>query len=98
MEAPLYIAILAGQSNMSGRGGVHTSANGTRQWDGVTPSEADAQAGACHAHRRILLQVPSGMYLPRWGALHNAGSVLRWSATSTWEDATEPLHYDIDVG
>ncbi len=56
MEAPLYIAILAGQSNMSGRGGVHTSANGTRQWDGVTPPEANAQAGACPAHRRLLPQ------------------------------------------
>ena len=66
MEAPLYIAILAGQSNMSGRGGVHTSANGTRQWDGVVPPEADAQAGACYARRRLLLQLTLGMYLPRW--------------------------------
>ncbi len=38
------------------------------------------------------------MYLLRWCALHTAGSVLRWGATGTWENATEPLHYDIDVG
>ncbi|KAK9838152.1 hypothetical protein WJX81_004549 [Elliptochloris bilobata] len=27
-----------------------------------------------------------------------SGSVLRWTANNTWEDAREPLHWDIDVG
>jgi Carbohydrate esterase, sialic acid-specific acetylesterase len=33
-----YVFILAGQSNMSGRGGVHWS-HARRQWDGVVPEE-----------------------------------------------------------
>ncbi|KAF5943018.1 hypothetical protein HYC85_020660 [Camellia sinensis] len=57
------IFILAGQSNMSGRGGVN---NGT--WDGVVPPQCQ----------------PSP-------------AILRLSSELNWEEASEPLHKDIDV-
>ncbi|XVE94963.1 hypothetical protein REPUB_Repub02eG0055200 [Reevesia pubescens] len=58
------IFILAGQSNMAGRGGVVDG-----KWDGSVPPESQ----------------PSP-------------SILRLSAKLTWEEASDPLHADIDVG
>ncbi|XP_039145900.1 probable carbohydrate esterase At4g34215 isoform X1 [Dioscorea cayenensis subsp. rotundata] len=57
------IFILSGQSNMAGRGGVHS-----RKWDTIIPTE-------CEPHP----------------------SILRFSASSSWDTAVEPLHADIDV-
>ncbi|KAL7175335.1 hypothetical protein ACSBR2_029020 [Camellia fascicularis] len=57
------IFILAGQSNMSGRGGVN---NGT--WDGVVPPQCQPNP-----------------------------AILRLSSELNWEEASEPLHKDIDV-
>ncbi|CAL5418332.1 unnamed protein product [Camellia sinensis] len=57
------IFILAGQSNMSGRGGVN---NGT--WDGVVPPQCQPNP-----------------------------AILRLSSELNWEEASEPLHRDIDV-
>eukprot|EP00850_Spirogloea_muscicola_P017482 SM000151S01470 [mRNA] locus=s151:60349:61828:+ [translate_table: standard] len=73
------VIVLAGQSNMAGRGGVAVQpADGdgggggggrrrTKAWDGVVPSECAAPPGA----------------------------VLRLSAARAWEDAREPLHFDV---
>ena len=36
-EPPLAIFVLAGQSNMAGRGGVQRMPDGTKVWDGHTP-------------------------------------------------------------
>ncbi|KAK9269979.1 hypothetical protein L1049_025552 [Liquidambar formosana] len=58
------IFILAGQSNMSGRGGV---VNET--WDGIVPPECSPNP-----------------------------EILRLNAELSWEEASEPLHRDIDVG
>ncbi|GMP81416.1 hypothetical protein CsSME_00036138 [Camellia sinensis var. sinensis] len=57
------IFILAGQSNMSGQGGVN---NGT--WDGVVPPQCQPNP-----------------------------AILRLSSELNWEEASEPLHKDIDV-
>ncbi|CAM6076371.1 unnamed protein product, partial [Sphagnum tenellum] len=68
----LEIFILAGQSNMSGRGGMQLkeAADGYKymMWDGVVPEECNAKPG----------------------------SILRLTASLEWEEAHEPLHYDID--
>ncbi|KAH7691835.1 SGNH hydrolase protein [Dioscorea alata] len=56
------IFILSGQSNMAGRGGVHS-----HKWDAIIPTE-------CEPHPFI----------------------LRFSASSSWDTAVEPLHTDID--
>lgn len=44
-DTPMYVAILAGQSNMSGRGGVVTSPIGSRAWDRYVPPQAEPPAG-----------------------------------------------------
>ena len=95
-DAPLYVAILAGQSNMSGRGGVVTSPIGSRAWDRYVPPQAEAPAGRPFLfststwclYRAIDCKMCAGL----------AGSVLRWTADNAWEEAAEPLHWDIDVG
>ncbi|KAH7665621.1 Ribosomal protein S13 protein [Dioscorea alata] len=56
------IFILSAQSNMVGRGGVHS-----RKWDAIIPTE-------CEPHPFI----------------------LRFSVSSSWDTAVEPLHTDID--
>jgi hypothetical protein len=70
----LEIFTLAGQSNMSGRGGMQfkEAADGYKymMWDGVIPEECNAEPG----------------------------SILRLTASLEWEEAHEPLHYDIDPG
>nr|XP_043617989.1 probable carbohydrate esterase At4g34215 [Erigeron canadensis] len=58
------VFILAGQSNMAGRGGV---INGT--WDGLIVPEMKPKPG----------------------------KILRLGGNLRWEDAKEPLHFDIDV-
>ncbi|KAJ3679512.1 hypothetical protein LUZ60_017523 [Juncus effusus] len=60
------VFILAGQSNMAGRGGVHWSHN-HYVWDGVVPPEC----------------APSP-------------SILRLSVGSVWEEARDPLHFDVE--
>ncbi|KAF6176207.1 hypothetical protein GIB67_023498 [Kingdonia uniflora] len=57
------IFILAGQSNMAGRGGVLDD-----KWDGIVPLECQPNP-----------------------------SILRLSSKLRWEEAHEPLHFDIDV-
>ncbi|XWS14754.1 hypothetical protein CRYUN_Cryun35bG0035200 [Craigia yunnanensis] len=58
------IFILAGQSNMTGRGGVVDG-----KWDGNVPPECQPNL-----------------------------SILRLTADLSWEEASDPLHADIDVG
>ncbi|KAM0941770.1 putative feruloyl esterase [Dioscorea sansibarensis] len=58
-----WIFILSGQSNMSGRGGVHSG-----HWNHAVPSEC-----------------------------HPCTSILRFTASSSWQEARDPLHFDIDV-
>ncbi|XP_024971133.1 probable carbohydrate esterase At4g34215 [Cynara cardunculus var. scolymus] len=58
------VFILAGQSNMAGRGGVIDG-----YWDGLIPPEVQTRPG----------------------------KILRLGGDLSWEDATEPLHSDIDV-
>ncbi|KAJ4734259.1 hypothetical protein LUZ62_018158 [Rhynchospora pubera] len=57
------IFILAGQSNMAGRGGVYEN-----KWDHVVPIESGPHQ-----------------------------SILRLNAARVWQEASEPLHADIDV-
>lgn len=59
---PTHIFILAGQSNMAGRGGVDN-----KIWDGFVPQE-------CYPD----------------------SSIHRLNSELTWEEAHEPLHFDID--
>ncbi|XP_027092385.1 probable carbohydrate esterase At4g34215 [Coffea arabica] len=62
-DSPKNVFILAGQSNMAGRGGVIDGI-----WDGIIPPECKSNP-----------------------------FIRRLSANLSWEEATEPLHRDIDV-
>lgn len=94
-DAPMYVVILAGQSNMSGRGGVYTNPVGSRTWDRYVPFQAEPPAGRpfllCMSCWCLVSTIDFKM------SLGLAGSVLRWSADNSWEDAQEPLHWDVDV-
>ncbi|OVA02062.1 protein of unknown function DUF303 [Macleaya cordata] len=57
------IFVLAGQSNMAGRGGVIVD-----KWDGIIPPECQPNS-----------------------------SILRLNSGLEWEEAREPLHFDIDL-
>ncbi|XP_047336562.1 probable carbohydrate esterase At4g34215 [Impatiens glandulifera] len=62
-NSPINIFILAGQSNMAGRGGVIANI-----WDGIIPIESSPNP-----------------------------SIYRFNAGLEWEQANEPLHWDIDI-
>ena len=36
-QVPMRVFVLAGQSNMAGRGGVQRMSNGSKAWDGIMP-------------------------------------------------------------
>lgn len=66
--SPDNIFILAGQSNMAGRGGVSKDPITEKNiWDGYIPPESQSNE-----------------------------SILRLTADLRWEQASEPLHWDID--
>lgn len=67
--SPDNIFILAGQSNMAGRGGVSQDPTTDKMvWDGYIPPECQSN-----------------------------DSIFRLTADLVWEQAHEPLHWDIDV-
>lgn len=67
--SPANIFILAGQSNMAGRGGVSKDPTTDKNvWDGYIPPESQPNQ-----------------------------SIFRFTADMVWEQAREPLHWDIDV-
>ncbi|KGN46153.1 probable carbohydrate esterase At4g34215 [Cucumis sativus] len=67
--SPNNIFILAGQSNMAGRGGVSLDPTTDKMvWDGYIPLECESN-----------------------------DSIFRLNADMVWEQAHEPLHWDIDV-
>ncbi|CAK9312545.1 unnamed protein product [Citrullus colocynthis] len=66
--SPKNIFILAGQSNMAGRGGVEKDQSGEFVWDRLIPPNC-----------------------------RSSPSILRLNAARQWEEAREPLHWDIDI-
>eukprot|EP00850_Spirogloea_muscicola_P010002 SM000057S18432 [mRNA] locus=s57:569771:577747:- [translate_table: standard] len=79
------VFVLAGQSNMAGRGGV-----------AVQPADGDGGGGGGGGGGRRRTKACDGVVPPECAA--PPAAVLRLSAARSWEDAREPLHFDVDKG
>ena len=94
-NTPLHIFILAGQSNMAGRGGVIPKNEGL-VWDGFLPIMCRPFPGKV---RVLFCAIASSLINEMLSAvlscLHRT-QILRFSSISAWEDASEPSHHDID--
>ena len=102
--AEAAIIVLAGQSNMAGRGGVtRRQRDAPKCWDQVLPPECQSHRGDenhIQTRRELLANAVSRLSVVQqlFPANPFAGIIKRLSAACEWEEAAEPLHADIDKG
>ena len=88
--ARVPLVILAGQSNMAGRGGVHRKQpGGEKVWDGALPDELVSSPMPFGAAAFAALDVPDD-----W--VHASAGPSASSPPLVWQPAREPLHAHLE--
>ncbi len=100
---PQSVFVLAGQSNMAGRGGVHKGPDGGKVWDGKQPDlKSPGTIPRVFPDLHTSINVPTvkcTWSFHKTYIVWPAGDKVQcWDASGQWRPAEEPLHAGIDVG
>lgn len=102
-QSPWHVFVLAGQSNMAGRGGVHGLPGDGKAWDQEqpclrSPGRSPNVIMDWHSPMTIILPQCAHKLCTTWTLLPADLEIRCWDASGQWRHAEEPMHADIDVG